>query len=79
MFGLVFGGLAYLQHHFLCMLLVQTKVMPTHYEETLALATSAGLLRKVGETYQFYHSLLGDYLAFEAEHRAEVATILEAM
>ncbi len=79
MFGLVFGGLAYLQHHFLCRLLARTKVISTPYKDTLALATSAGLLRKVGETYQFYHSLLRDYLAFEARNRAEVAAILEAI
>jgi hypothetical protein len=62
-FGLDYGGLTYLQHLVLRLLLVHNGSAPWRYAEFLDYATERIFLRKVGGGYIFIHRLLQDYFA----------------
>lgn len=61
--GMRYGGLSYLQHYALRLLLVRQGVMPFRYVPFLDFAAQRILLRKVGGGYIFIHRLLLDYFA----------------
>jgi hypothetical protein len=57
------GGLAYIQHIILRLLLWQSKLAPLRYVRFLDYTTRCILLRKIGGGYIFIHRLLLDFLA----------------
>jgi hypothetical protein len=67
--GLSCGGLAYVQHFVLRLLLWCTRYMPFGYPRFLDYAAERILLRKVGGGYIFVHRLLLEYFA-DVEIRA---------
>ncbi len=65
--GLMYGGLAALQHRRLLTLLQQGDAMPPDYVHFLDYAAERNLLRKVGGGYMFAHALLLDYFSSQKE------------
>ena len=63
LFGLFFGGLAWIQHSILRLLLWRSGNAPLRYIRFLDFATKCVLLRKVGGGYIFIHRQLQEYLA----------------
>jgi len=61
--GLPNGGIAYIQHMALRLLLWRSNLMPWNYPRFLNLAAEHILLRKVGGGYIFIHRSLLDYFA----------------
>lgn len=61
--GLPNGGIAYIQHMALRLLLWRSNLMPWNYPRFLNYAAEHILLRKVGGGYIFIHRLLLDYFA----------------
>ncbi len=61
--GLFNGGLAYIQHRILRLLLWQAGSIPQNYEKFLDYAVDRILLHKVGGGYRFVHRLLLKYFA----------------
>ncbi|MCA9978979.1 MAG: hypothetical protein KC413_24630, partial [Anaerolineales bacterium] len=59
--GMLYGGLAVLQHRRLLAILQEDGVMPPDYVHFLDYAAERNLLRKVGGGYMFAHALLLDY------------------
>lgn len=59
--GLLYGGLAVLQHRRLLAILQTDGVMPPDYVHFLDYAAERNLLRKVGGGYMFVHALLLEY------------------
>ncbi len=59
--GMLYGGLAFLQHRRLLAILQEDGVMPPDYVHFLDYAAERNLLRKVGGGYMFAHALLLDY------------------
>ncbi len=59
--GLMYGGLAALQHRRLLAYLQKNGVVPPDYVHFLDYAAERNLLRKVGGGYMFVHALLLDY------------------
>jgi hypothetical protein len=59
--GLLYGGLAALQHQRLLAILQEDDAMPPDYVHFLDYAAERNLLRKVGGGYMFAHALLLDY------------------
>jgi hypothetical protein len=63
LYGLRFGGHAYLHHFALRIVLRYNTFAPLHYIRFLDYATSRIFLRKVGGGYVFVHRLLSEYFA----------------
>jgi hypothetical protein len=61
--GLSFGGLAFIQHYFLRVIIYRSGYIPWNYARFLDYATERIFLRKVGGGYIFVHRLLMDYFA----------------
>jgi hypothetical protein len=59
--GMLYGGLAVLQHRRLLAILQSDGVMPPDYVHFLDYAAERNLLRKVGGGYMFVHALLLEY------------------
>ncbi|MCB9418197.1 MAG: NACHT domain-containing protein [Ardenticatenaceae bacterium] len=59
--GMLYGGLAVLQHRRLLAILQADGVMPPDYVHFLDYAAERNLLRKVGGGYMFVHALLLEY------------------
>jgi hypothetical protein len=60
-FGMIYGGIAALEHVLLRWYLWRAGVMPWNYVAFLNYASDRILLRKVGGGYMFAHLLLRDY------------------
>jgi transcriptional regulator with XRE-family HTH domain len=65
--GLLYGGLACLQHAIVRWMLWRDGAIPWRYARLLDAAAERILLRKIGGGYQFIHELLRDYFA-DLEH-----------
>jgi len=65
-FGLVYGGVAYLDHYILRFLLWRSGAMPLHYIRFLEEARERILLQRVGGGYRFIHPLFLEYFASQA-------------
>lgn len=65
--GLLYGGLAYLQHRQLRTILQNEQHIPVTYVRFLDYAAERNLLRKVGGGYAFVHALLLDYFAGQGQ------------
>ncbi len=74
--GLGTGGLAYIQHIALKVLLWHSRSIPWNYPQFLDYAVERILLRKVGGGYIFIHRLLLDYFAsLETPTSKEASTL----
>jgi len=63
LFGLAYGGAAWLQHYTIRASLVLARVAPWRYESLLEEMKKRELLRRAGGAYLFIHPLLRDHLA----------------
>ncbi len=61
--GLIYGGLAFIQHFILRFLLWLNNCAPLNYPRFLDYAADRILLRKVGGGYIFIHRMLLEYFA----------------
>jgi hypothetical protein len=59
--GLLSGGLAWIQHMILRLLLWKTKYAPLNYQRFLHYAAGCNLIYSVGGGYTFFHPQLQDY------------------
>jgi hypothetical protein len=74
LFGLFFGGLTFIEHYFLRVILYRNGHIPWNYARFLDYAAERIFLRKVGGGYIFVHRLLMDYFAsLEPEQEAAKA------
>ncbi len=73
--GLCYGGLAFIQHFVLRLILYWNEHIPWSYSRFLNFATERMLLNKVGRSYIFIHGLLQAYFAEMLDSRVDAKVI----